>query len=456
MTAPSAANAFESGRVRENPLQIGGQFYLRGYANGALNTPMSQTPVSFPTIVDGYLDARPTDRIRAMVLARMSFDPFLQTTFHGVALSSTPPANPSVALDQAWLSFDIEHQVFVTAGRQHVKWGTGHFFSPCDFLAASHRDPLAQFDTRLGVSMVRAVVPVESFGWNFTGVALFEPTQQAGGLGAGGSSGSSVGDVVQSTSTTATVPIQTLGYVGGAARAEFTLGNAVVGIDGLIQKSRKPRAGLDFSAPLGPLDIYGEGLIISGSDYDLVTQRPTPDVSQYARGGLGQVFYSTSPNNPGYITPGVVAGAGYTFAFQDNKSVILGAEYFYNGAGYPSATVYPGLILTGNYQPFYNGKQYLAVNATLTNPTAKTTYSLSNIGNLSDGSYIARLDFSVIVLSYLTVEAFGDYHYGHVGGELRFAFSASEVGGVALPAGAFIPTIEAPTFDVGFGLRVAM
>ena len=427
LMAPSATNAFDSGRVRDNPLQIGGLFYVRTYANAYQGTPPSQTPVSFPTLLDIFLDARPTDWLRAMVLGRLSYDPLLQTTFQGIPSTAPALSNPSVALDQAWLSFDITHTVFVTVGRQHVRWGTGHFFSPDDFLASERRDPLAVFDARLGVSMVRAVVPWESAGWNFTAVALFEPTQLAYTPGVAGSSGSTGVGAFANAVSTPTSNTNMLSAIGGAARAEATFGNAVVGIDGLVQRDRKPRLGLDFSSPLGPLDVYAEGLLIEGSDYDTVARRATPD---FAQPTLGQMFYTTFPNDPGYLTPSAVVGAGYTFAFQDNKSMTLGAEYFYNGAGYSHASIYPGLILNGLYQPFYTGKDYLAVDASLSDPTAKTTYTLSNIGNMTDGTYIVRFDFNVIALSYLTVEAFADYHYGNKGANFasrstRLKFRAS-------------------------------
>jgi hypothetical protein len=456
LTAPSAQNAFEAGRVRDNPLQIGGLFYIRAYANAYQDTPASRTPISMPLLLDAFMDSRPTDRLRAMVDARLSFDPFLQTSFQGIPSTAPPPANPSVGLDQAWLSFDIERVVFMTVGRQHVKWGTGHFFSPCDFLSSQRRDPLAVYDTRLGVSMVRAVVPWESAGWSFTGVALFEPTQQAYTSGVAGSSGSTgVGalSTAASSQTSLSSPTNYLENVGGALRAEATFGNTVVGIDGLAQKNRKPRLGLDLSFPVSELDVYGEGLIISGSDYDLVTKRAVPDFTQPS---LGQVFYTTGPNNPGHITPGVVAGVTWNRPVLDNKSIAATAEYFYNGAGYSNANVYPGLILNGLFQPFYTGQHYLALNASLSDTPHKTTYILSNIGNLTDGSYIARFDFNVILLSYLTVEAFGDYHYGHSGGELKFSFNASEISGVPLPPTVVVPVIPAPTFDIGVGLRMAM
>ena len=44
----------------------------------------------------------------------------------------------SAVVDQLWVRFDVERAAFVTAGRQHVKWGVGHFWNPTDYL---HRRP---------------------------------------------------------------------------------------------------------------------------------------------------------------------------------------------------------------------------------------------------------------------------------------------------------------------------
>ena len=179
-------DAFLSGRAKEeNPLTIGGRFWLQASATGTEHTKFEDSQFHVPLLVDLYADARPTDRVRAQVLGRLQYDPFL-TSF----LPNAPPQqNPSIGLDQAWLAFDIAHTVFVTAGRQHVKWGTAHVFTPTDFLASQFRDPLSVIDTRLGVTMLKASVPWEARGWNFYAVALFEPTQLlATGLGGAGTS----------------------------------------------------------------------------------------------------------------------------------------------------------------------------------------------------------------------------------------------------------------------------
>jgi hypothetical protein len=81
------------------------------------------------------------------------------------------------------------------------------------------------------------------------------------------------------------------------------------------------------------------------------------------------------------------------------------------------------------------------------------------VGNLSDRTFLSRLDFSFVVLTYLTFQIYGQFHYGKPGGELRFTLPSSipappvlqEIGFKAIPDPFTTPT---PLFDVGLGLRV--
>src|SRR5262249_14690183 len=72
LSAPNTSrNAFATGESVENPLQIGGLFYLRGYASARENTSFNHTSYSVPLQVNGFMDARPNERIRAYVLGRL-------------------------------------------------------------------------------------------------------------------------------------------------------------------------------------------------------------------------------------------------------------------------------------------------------------------------------------------------------------------------------------------------
>jgi hypothetical protein len=440
LSGTQSQEAFGSEEHVDDPLKIGGQFYLRAIAQGSQGVSFGDTTFSAPTLVDGYFDARPTDRLRGMVVGRLSFDPTLPgqtTTFLGTnpndgsnAAPGATRSNPRVLLDQAWLRFDIDHTVFVTAGKQHVKWGTSRFWNPTDFLSPQRRDPLAVFDARTGASMLKLHVPWEAKGWNFYGIAMLD---NAG-------------------------PASTLGRIGGAARAEVVLGEAELGASAVLQRGRKPRFGLDLSSALGPIDVYAEAALKKGSDtplYRLPEGVSFQELIEQAQGleirtleDLKQLpIESYFPDG---LTPQVSGGANYTFAYSENENATVGVEYFYNSTGYNTAIAYPYLIAQGAYQPFYVGQHYAGLYGVLVGPGSwdKTSFILSTLGNLSDRSFTTRLDVLHRALSYLSVELYAAANYGTKGGEFRFAldYPPFQVNGRAL--------VPAPTFQVGTGLRI--
>lgn len=441
LEGPATKEAFDTGEHVDDPLKIGGQFYLRAIAQGNQGVSVSNTTLSAPTLVDGYFDARPTDRLRGMVVGRLSFDPTLggqTTSFLGTtnpadgspsSLGATVP-NPRVLLDQAWLNFDIERTVFVTAGKQHVKWGTSRFWNPTDFLSPQRKDPLAVFDARTGASMLKLHVPWESKGWNFYGIAMLDNDG----------------------------PASTLGRVGGAARAEIVLGESEIGASAVLQRGRKPRFGLDLSTALGPLDVYAEAALKKGSDvalYRLPEGVTLQELIEQAQGIQSLEDLKKLPVESYYptgLTPQISGGANYTFAYSENDNATVGVEYFYNSTGYDTAIAYPYLIAQGAFQPFYLGKHYAALYGVLAGPGSwdKTNFVLTTLGNLSDMTFITRLDVSHRALSYLSIEGYASVNYGQKGGEFRFAmdYPPFQVDGHAL--------VPAPTVQVGAGLRISL
>jgi hypothetical protein len=338
----------------------------------------------------------------------------------GIGSGPTLPttSNPGVLLDQLWVNFDIARTVFVTAGRQHVKWGVSRFWNPTDFLTPQRRDPLAVFDPRLGASMVKFHLPSEAHGWNLYALGLFD---NAG-------------------------PANTLGQIGGAFRGEIALGRGEVGAEAVLQQGRRARYGFDASSAIGPLDAYAEVSFRNGTDGPLwrIAANPLP-------GFAGQF----EPYRATGVTVGASGGLNHTFIFGDRNNLTVGGEYFYNSVGYDDSSVYPWLLylqFSGQqlnaFQPFYLGRHYGALYATFTSPALgeNTSFLLSTLSNLSDRSLIARVDYLNRVLSYLYLEAYADVHYGRHGGEFRLEVSAQpELN---------IPFVPAPLFDVGVGVRI--
>jgi hypothetical protein len=448
--APPAPSGSLISREREDWLKIGGLLQMRGEASAYQDAAPRNWPFSSPNLLDLYLDARPNDRVRGFVLGRMSWDPTVRSSGASGSLSAgaetggtsgaggfggvSTTANPGALLDQMWVNFDVEHRAFVTAGRQHVKWGVGRFWNPTDYLHPIRRDPLATFDARTGTTLVKVHVPWEKRGWNLYGIALFEDL---------------AGDGTRTASR--------LGRIGGGGRAEIVLGSGELGLDAMFQDGHRPRYGVDVSAGAGDFDLYSEVALRNGGDgprWTLQgTERPAPD----------------------RLTPQVVAGATWAYKYSDEDSLSVGAEYFYNDLGYDDRRIYPFLLAgaprvadvngqptvvqqdTLAFQPFYLGKHYGAVNLSLPRPGRwnDATFILSVLGNLSDRSYVARLDASVLVLTYMTVETFVAGHFGQKGGEFRLALGrqntalAQQFTGQTFPAGA-------PIVDVGVALRVSL
>lgn len=456
---PSAM--FSEEAAPDDPLKIGGQLYLRAQTTASRGQSPGDWSYSAPSLLDAYLDARPNDRVRAFVLGRMAFDPTLPSsassadsigavsaggsTAGSQSLSSLfqqPTRGPTVSLDQMWLRFDVSHTVFVTAGKQHVRWGTGRFWAPSDFLHLRPRNPLDVFDARTGTTMIKLHLPIESKAWNFYGYVVSE-------------------------STGAT---STLGSIAGAARAELVLGPAELGLGAFGRRNQKARFASDLSFGLGDFDFYGEVALRSGNEIDRVRYDdqampptlPTPPSWQSpadtARDALQQTIDAYYPvfRSRGY-KPQVVGGLNYTRKYNDNDTFTVGAEYFYNSLGYESPSAYPGLVLphsrslndSANF--FYLGRHYGALFVTIPAPFKLDThtFTLSTLGNLSDRSFITRLDYSLVVLTHLRFEAFASARYGNENGEFRFGVSGLNIGGYDFS--------RAPALmDLGVALRAAL
>ncbi len=428
--------------ITDNTLQVGGRYYQRLIFSGQRDVSLDEAPLSMPLQFDGFIDARPNDRLRGFIDARLIYDPTrdqysratgASTSFGGmqnsttstapssVALTATTPNNPQVVLDQAWLKFDIDHTVFVTAGKQHVKWGSARFWNPTDFLHIQRRDPLLPFDLRVGTTMVKFELPIESKKTNLYGIALFDnPT-----------------------------PSSTLGQVGGAFRAETVFGSTEIGIETVARGGTSAVYGGDVSSSLGPFDVYLEAACLTGAPparYAISGAGLTPGAD------LSTLISSDAVEGPSIQ---VSTGANHQFAWRENRQATVGVEYFYNQAGYNDARVYPALIFFGQYQPFYTGKNYAAFYITAEGPDAErhTSYTFSTLGNLSDRSFLSRLDFAWRILTYLTFEAYADFHYGTRGGEFNFSLQTPAL----VYQGAAVPAFNVPTTisNMGVGLRMS-
>lgn len=408
LTTPDASKEI----VPEDPLRIGGQFYTRAYTTMSAESDPERWGFSVPTLLDGYMDARPNDRVRGFMLARLAYDPMVPDTT-GTSTATAPFGSAqrlSLSLDQLWLRFDVARAVYVTVGRQHVKWGPSHFWNPTDFLHNVRRDPLDPFDARVGSTLLKVHIPWEKLGWNLYAVGLFEDAIVNG----------------------------TLSNIGGGLRAEVVLGPAEIGAEAIFQSGHRPRLGADVSTGLGPIDLYAEASLRKG------WEQPLFRFAQGTDPAMGRVLERYREND---YTVQASGGLSWSLSYMDINVLTFGAEYFFNSVGCEDKTLYPYLLAANAFTPYYAGRHYLGLYGMLSTPASYHNLNvvLSNVGNLSDRSFVARLDVSVIVLTHLRVEAYTAWHYGHQGGEFRFGLDAP-----ATPA----VDLATPLAEFGLGLRV--
>ncbi len=317
-----------------------------------------------------------------------------------------------MALDQLWLKFDIARVLFVTAGRQPLRWGSGRFWNPTDFLSQQFRDPLAVFDERLGSAALKLHLPIESLGWNFYAVANFEG---------------------------ADAPER----VGGALRAEFLYGTTEVALTAAARKDDPLRLGVSFSSGVGPFDVRGELALLHGVTEPHYEGPFDPET----------FLFPEAQDRSGAWIPRLTLGADLGIRYSDEDSLYVGAEYFFNDLGYEDPGLYPFLLLQGQFTPFYVGRHYAALYLLLPAPGRwnDTSFTLAAVGNLSDGSYLTRLDAQVTVLTELSVNAYLTYHFGNEG-EMRLR--------IELPPLEYPPGLEAgidlppPAVEMGIGARL--
>ena len=160
----SEGRLLETLGMTNDPLQIGGFLYLRPQMNFVESDDLSDHGFSMPNLLELYLDGRPNDRLRGFVRGRLLYDPTVDedkpaASFAGISAGSSETV--SVALDQLWLNFDIGRAVYVTIGKQAIRWGVSRVWNPVDVINPVRRNSLDVFDQRTGVGALKLHIPVE-------------------------------------------------------------------------------------------------------------------------------------------------------------------------------------------------------------------------------------------------------------------------------------------------------
>lgn len=385
----------------DDRVQIGGQVFLRlhwttsPFIYGI--TPEGEVGedqnLSSPNLFDTYVDARLTDRLRAYARGRFRYDPTVRADSRAFG---QPVVSSSLALDQLWLKFDLFRFAYFTVGQQPIRWGASRFWNPTDFMNQQRLNPLAVFDERLGVNLVKVHIPVESLGWNFYVIGNLE----------------GAADIED---------------VGVAVRGEFLFEQTEVSVSAAYRHDDPVRLGIDLSSALWWFDVRLELAALYDVREPFWAGRFVFDPAAFA-------FEEPRARDRSdqWILQGV-AGAEIAIPYNDeNDSVILGAEYFYNDAGYHTSNLYPWLLLQGQFNPLYVGRHYVAAYAVAMGPGTldDTTFLLSWLGNVSDGSYTVRFDYRVTFLTYLSFNAYVTGSFGNPNGSFRFGQDPVDFGDI--------------------------
>jgi len=432
---------------REDVVTLGGQLLLQLQYGVLEEGDAGDFALRSPSFLDLFVDVRPSERVRAFAQGRVQHDFTLSEGGPAVDGGSLAVQNlagfvgdeTQVLLDQLWLKFDVAQRVFFTVGRQRLRWGSGRFFNPTDFVNRQRQNPLALFDQRLGVGLVKVHVPIESKGANLYGLVDLEDAS-------------------------------TLERVGGALRGEFVAGPAEVAMTLAYRDGSGVRGGLDLSAGLWRFDVRAEASVT----YD--------DETPFFEGDI-DLSDPTNPEVPERVDRSdellveAMVGADTTFRLsEDGDQLVVGGEYYYNQRGYAGDDLYPFLIVAplvdraaldagqqppfGGVPPLFNpflvGRHYVAAFASLVGPGSwdDATFALSAVGNLSDGSFVVRFDYAQVLLTFLSLRLFVNGFAGETGAfKLGFEVPGALAPGSA-PGGSAPFVVVPPLVDLGLALTL--
>ncbi|MDP2342868.1 MAG: hypothetical protein Q8O67_18065 [Deltaproteobacteria bacterium] len=394
----------------DDALTLGGQLFLRFNGSFREGEAIGDAPLNGASLLDAFADVRPSDRIRGYAQLRFNFD---YTVDEGELNEFGQPLESfSLQLAQVWAKFDLGRVAYVTAGRQRIRWGTGRFWNPSDFINQEIRNSVDFFDQRVGVDMLKVHFPFEALGWNLYLISSFAGV-----------------DVLSDTAL--------------SARAEMLFGELELALSSSVKKDAPLRFGADVSAGIWIFDVRGEAALSRGLGRKLFTGK-----LDFENGVLPEEL---DPDDDDWWFQGV-AGLEASFNYTDQDSFTVGAEYFFNQAGYESAELYPFLFLNNGFVPLYTGAHYAAVYAFAQNPfdVKDMSFTVSTLANLSDASFLSRVDVQYGLLQYLTINAFVAGHWGSIG-EFKLGLDVPAIPPL-LPDGFVLPT---QVIDVGVAARMS-
>jgi hypothetical protein len=215
------------------------------------------------------------------------------------ALGTTPGLEISVF--ELFADYTWHDTLFFRFGKHTLHWGTGYFFSPADVLNLTAVDPEDPTADREGPLSLRASYP---FGVARSAYLYLIANADAD-----------------------------LFDVAIAPKIEFAVGNGELGFGAYYQRTLSPRLVTLYSASVGDVDLFGEAVLMWGSDRVFV--RPSRDQSAAIADpddGLDLVL-DTYEVDRGLFLQSTV-GARYLHEWDGGTSIAVAGQYLFNGDGY--------------------------------------------------------------------------------------------------------------------------
>lgn len=347
-----------------------------------------------------YFDSRLRNDIRGFATIKSIYDPTYDDS-KITEQTGTQTGQTISTLDELKLMFNVKKRAYLTLGKQKIKWGAAKFWNPTDLVNTSKRDFLKSEDERAGVPLVKIHVPISDA--NFYTIGLVDHSNKTS-------------------------------QIGYAGRFEFPLKSSEFSLSALGHKDRKTLYGADFSAGMWDFDIYGEAVFSKGSDTVKYRTLSSWSTTAMQTASTTTTFEPCIPNaiypylipcetyteNEKTITK-YTAGISYEQSYLDKDTFTIFLEYFHNDEGYVNEDDYLVLLQNNAYQPFYLGTKYGMVSFYIPSPGNLNdwTFTVFNICNLDDDTYLSRLNASVIALQDMTLTGAIGHYYGNPDGELR-------------------------------------
>lgn len=174
---------------------------------------------------------------------------------------------------------------------------------------------------------------------------------------------------------------------GAAARIEVPFSTAEWTFSSYSRRGQATKIGTDISFALGDFDIYLEG---AQSDQQL---------DKSASGGLS-----------------------YQFKYSEDDNIALGLEGFWQENGNDNKSVYPTLVATNKFVPFFIARTYGLFTVLLQKPGSwnNSSFMLYAFFNGSDKSQFYRLSWSYSGYSDLQILAALGARSGDAGSEMKY------------------------------------